>query len=59
MKLKDLILDPSVLDNLLTELDSIASSFSSSEYGLPLYDEGNRALLRQCLLRFLAQSCDF
>ena len=54
MELKDLVKDPDKCDALLSALDAIARSVDSYEYGLPMHDDGSKALMREALYRWSA-----
>ena len=54
MELKDLVQDPEKCDELLSELNSVARSVDSYEYGLPMHDDGAKALMREVLYRWAA-----
>lgn len=40
-------------ESLLSELNEIAQNGEPYEYGLPLYDAGQKSLLRDAVLRWL------
>jgi hypothetical protein len=54
MELKDLLKDQAKCDELLSELDAIAVDVSSFEFGLPMYDDGAKARMREALYRWAA-----
>jgi hypothetical protein len=53
-KLKKVVLDTQIIDDFLTKLDEAARRYDSCELGLPLYDDGQRALLRETVYQFVA-----
>lgn len=58
MKLKELIADSEIVNALLSKIDEIAREQNSYEYGLQLYDDGQKALLREAVIKWIAQAED-
>ena len=54
----DLVLDSKKIDSLLESIDDMAKTENAYEYGLPLYDEGQKARLREVVLKWIAQAHD-
>lgn len=52
MELKDLVQNEAKCDELLNALDAVAAGVDSYEYGLPMYDDGAKARLREALYRW-------
>ena len=58
IRLMDLVLDSKKIDSLLESIDDMAKTENAYEYGLPLYDEGQKARLREVVLKWIAQAHD-
>jgi hypothetical protein len=54
----DLVRDPGLVDALLHDLHVIADETNHFECGLPLYDEGAAARLREAVYRWAAVGRD-
>ncbi len=54
MELKDLVKDQAKCDALLSELDEIARDVCGYEYGLPMFDDGHKARMREAIYRWAA-----
>ena len=52
MDVKDLLKDQGKCDELLIELNAIAMDVNSYECGLPMYDEGAKARMREALYKW-------
>lgn len=53
-RLTDLLIgNTEITDGLLSELDSIARDYISYEYGLPMGEPGQAALMREAVIRWL------
>lgn len=52
MDIKQLVESPALLNELLRDLDEIARDIDSYEYGLPMYDEGAKARMREAICRW-------
>jgi hypothetical protein len=53
LQLSRLVANPTLVNNLLDELHKVAVAAGGSEYGLPIFDNGSRALLREAVYRWL------
>lgn len=54
MNVEDLVKNPAKCDELLEVLDEIARDVSSYDYGLPMYDDGSKARLREAIYQWAA-----
>jgi hypothetical protein len=53
VQLSQLVANPTPVNNLLEKLHKAAIAAGGSEYGLPIFDNGSRALLREVVYRWL------
>jgi hypothetical protein len=54
MNVEDLVKNPGKCDELLEVLDEIARDAGSYEYGLPMYDDAQKARLREAIYQWVA-----
>jgi len=54
-KVQKLVRQPGLIDQLLTEIDISSRAENSYEYGLPRHNEGQMALLREIVIRWLSE----
>lgn len=52
MNIEDIVKNPAKCDELLQALDEIARDVDSYEYGLPMYDEAQKARMREAIYRW-------
>jgi len=53
VQLGQLIANPTPINNLLDELHKTAVAAGGTEYGLPIFENGSKALLREVVYRWL------
>ena len=47
---------PSKVDDLLNKLDKIAQGYEPYEYGLPIYNDGVKAQMREAVYQWLLEN---
>lgn len=52
MNVEDLVKNPDKCDELLEVLNEIARDIDAYEFGLPLYDDGSKARLREAIYQW-------
>lgn len=50
-----MLLKPDLMDDLLERIDHVSRQENAFEYGLPLHDEANKAMLRETVMRWAAE----